>query len=116
MIVVDSLQTVDSGSPKVYMMSDHSSEDQQEGGNELNVVAEEGDTIVWRAVPINQTDEIDLMDFVFRSGTVLINPKLQPDGSWKGWVNKKGQEIYHFKFKIGEHGPYEWDPYITVAS
>lgn len=56
------------------------------------------------------------MDFVFRSGTVLINPKLQPDGSWKGWVNKKGQEIYHFKFKIGEHGPYEWDPYITVAS
>lgn len=113
LLVVDTKETI-AGSTMVYATSDHSKKDGGEG-DALVINANRDDTIVWRATAINQVDQIDLIDFTSTKGD-LINPQLQRDGSWEGWVRKStGAETYQISFKIGEDGSYSWSGMINSA-
>jgi len=114
------------------------------GGDELNVKAETGDTIRWREMSLSLDVDDRVMLYAFQdSGGGLIqapqaivititdsvpgNPPLPPstqtiqDFFWQTTVLKPGTDTYHFSFVITSRtgtvlGYYMWDPFITISS
>ena len=114
LLIVDTVATVN-GATTVYMVDDNPA-DTAQGGNELNINCEIGDTIIWNVASIIPSWGCVLTEFVKTEGDNLFS--LGPgfsNGVWTGVVGRKGSETYHFNFTVnGDSGTYNWDPYITV--
>ncbi|TRX56109.1 hypothetical protein FNH22_17165 [Fulvivirga sp. M361] len=121
LIVVDTKTTL-AGTTTVYMEDDNPGDDTGEGTSELHINASPGDKIIWRATSINQSDTIDLSEFVDNSGQVFspAPTKNTSDGSWSGTVGNfpaDTTESYTFRFKInGGSQKYSWDPEIKIKT
>ncbi|MEM1407855.1 MAG: AidA/PixA family protein [Bacteroidota bacterium] len=120
LIAVDTKSTL-AGTTIVYMEDDNPTEDTGEGTSELVANVDPGDTIIWRATSINQSDTVALTEFNDESGNVFGNggsaPSNNGDGSWTGTVGSYSsgtEESYTFSFSINGSGSYSWDPKIVI--
>lgn len=107
-----------SASDAVYMVDDNASGGStDEGGYELNTACAEGDVIVWRVVPINDTDEVVITALTNKSGDLFggTPPTEQEDGSWQGTISTSGKETYELAILINGVIAYNWDPYLTAS-
>lgn len=117
-MVIDTTATRASGYAQLTVTDDNG--DPGQGSNELTVNARTGNTLVWTARAATGADTVQLLEFVSTGGTHLFatpsEPSKQPDGTFKGQIDKPGFEVYHFVFTINNQPQqYQWDPYIRVT-
>ena len=111
-ISVVNTNSLASGNPLVYMISDHP--DKSEGTPDLQIVAKVGDYIHWRAVSVNLSDKVEIINFSKQSGEACME---QPYVTALGWTSKvvaMGTEDYTITFSVDGKGIFSWDPRIII--
>ena len=116
LMTVDTVNTVKNGRLFITITDDNG--DPNQGSNEITVTAKVNTTLVWKAVSTNGTDTVHLKQFIRESSTNLFpanEPSIQPDGTFKGTLDKPGFETYSFAITINNGSRvYRWDPYIRA--
>lgn len=110
--VVDT-NSIASGTPKVYMVSDHP-RDKSEGTPELQIVAKVGDYIHWRAVAVNLRDDVEIINFSKKSGGSCMESPYVTALGWTSKVVATGTEDYTITFSVDGEGIFTWDPRIII--
>ena len=91
--------------------------DPNQGSNELQVNAQLGNTLIWKAISKSGKDTIHLIEFISNNAVNLFSgkgPYKNGDGTFEGELTKTGTECYTFTFKINDSPDiYRWDPYIN---
>lgn len=117
LMTIDTVNTVRTGRLSIIITDDNG--DPNQGSNEITVTAKVNTTLVWKGVSKNGTDTVQLKQFIRESNISLFpdnEPNAQPDGTFKGTLNKKGFETYSFSITINGGGRvYRWDPYICAV-
>ena len=108
----------------IYMVTRHSDVISGQASWELNVGADRGDYLNWRAGSLSLDNflDVDLYKFNAISGGNLIrDPQLQNGRFgryWESRVEDFGEVVYNWNFKISEDGEvkgcFYWDPQITI--
>lgn len=111
--------------PYVFMMDSNDSSGTQnhsEGTNELVTHVTNGDTIVWRVVSIDPTQDVAIHSFTSNGTTIpdLINPAPYPqfDGSvWGGHVNQAANNAqYSMVLLLNGRHLMTFDPFIDSVN
>ena len=110
--VVD-INSLANGTPKVYMISDHSG-DQSEGTPDLQIVAKVGDYIHWRAVSVDLSDKVEIIDFTRQSGSPCMEQPYMTALGWTSRIVATGTESYTITFSVDGQGIFTWDPRIII--
>ena len=110
--VVDT-NSLANGTPKVYMISDHSG-DKSEGTPELQIIAMVGDYIHWRAIAVNLKDDVEIINFSKKSGDPCMEAPFMTALGWTSEVVATGVEDYTITFSVDGQGIFTWDPRIII--
>ena len=120
LINVDTKTTL-AGTTTVYMEDDNPGDDTGEGTSELQINASPGDKIIWRATSINQSDTVELTQFVDNSSpTNLFSEGPTNNNNTTPWQGTVGNfpagsvESYTFHFSINGSGDFSWDPELKI--
>ncbi len=117
LVTVDTKTTL-AGTTTVYMTDDNPGSDTGEGTDQLEVNADPGDVIIWRATSIDQSDTVSLDQFIDKDGVNIFSEGPGPsNGLWRGVIGNYPpgtEESYTFVFSINGSGQYSWDPKLRI--
>ncbi|NEO72770.1 MAG: hypothetical protein F6K52_25670 [Moorea sp. SIO3H5] len=110
----------------IYMVTKDSDEMNGQASPELNIKADQGDTIHWRATSLSLDSDLSAEFYEFRytggNRNVITPPFHVGNGYWlANVIVNQGFITYDWKFKILDRrgqvlGYFYWDPKITVVS